>query len=113
MAKRGSRKKSVGPDPLPPEESVVVAPPATAQPYNPDANAYEPWEGLSRDQLPPDALVRLDHAGEWVAWDHDLIRAVATGADMETVRAAAVSAGVARPVMEWVPPTPVCPIGPI
>jgi hypothetical protein len=57
--------------------------------------------------------VRLDHAGEWVAWDRDLTRAVATGEDMEAVRAAAVNASVDRPVMEWVPPTPVRPIGPI
>jgi hypothetical protein len=68
---------------------------------------------LSRDQLPPDALVRLDHAGEWIAWDRDLARAVATGADMEAVRAAAVAAGVTRPIMEWVPPTPVRPTDPI
>jgi hypothetical protein len=71
-----------------------------------------PSAALERDQLPPDALVRRDHAGEWVAWDSDLTRAVATGADMEAVRAAAVEAGVVRPVMEWVPPTPVRPIGP-
>jgi hypothetical protein len=91
--------------------SVVAAPPVTAIPHNPGVDQSEGWEVLRRDQLPPDALVRLDHAGEWVAWDRDLTRAVATGADMEAVRAAAVDAGVDRTVMEWVPPTPVRPIG--
>lgn len=70
-------------------------------------------DNLTRDQLPYDALVRLDHAGEWVAWDSDPVirrdtaRAVAFGADMEAVRNEALKAGVARPVMEWVPPHPV------
>jgi hypothetical protein len=68
-------------------------------------------EILTRDQLPPDALVRLDHAGEWVAWDRDMKRAIATGADMEAVRADAIKAGVDRPVLEWVPLAPVRPLG--
>jgi hypothetical protein len=86
---------------------------STAISGTPDGRPSEEQEVLSRDQLPPDALVRFDHAGEWIAWDQELARAVATGADMEAVRAAAVAAGVTRPIMEWVPPTPVRPMGPI
>jgi hypothetical protein len=92
------------------KDSVVVAPPAREIPR--DANPPDQGVILSRDQLPPDALVRLDHAGEWIAWDRDLTRAVATGEDMEAVHAAAVAAGVDQPVLEWVPPTPVRPIDP-
>jgi hypothetical protein len=66
---------------------------------------------MPREALPPDAIVRLDHAGEWVAWDRGMTRSVATGPDMEAVRADAIKAGVARPVMEWVPPAPVRPSG--
>jgi hypothetical protein len=64
---------------------------------------------MPREALPPDAIVRLDHAGEWVAWDPGMTRAVATGPDMEAVRADAIKAGVDRPLMEWVPPVPVRP----
>ena len=70
----------------------------------------EKSEWLPREALPPDALVRLDHAGEWVAWDREMKRAVASGPDREDVRAAAVAAGVARPVCEWVPPVPIRPV---
>jgi hypothetical protein len=87
--------------------------PSTAISSTSDGTPSEDQELFSRDQLPPDALVRLDHAGEWIAWDHDLARAVATGAAMEAVRAAAVAAGVTPPIMEWVPPTPVRPMGPV
>jgi hypothetical protein len=45
-------------------------------------------EWIPREALPPDAIVHLDHAGEWVAWDHEM------------KRAAAIAAGVARPVCE-------------
>ncbi len=64
---------------------------------------------LTREELPPDALIRLDHAGEWVAWDPEMTRAVATGADHDSVRAAAIAAGVDRPICEWIPPVQVRP----
>src|SRR5262249_22263864 len=69
----------------------------------------EQSEWVSREAPPPDARARLAHSGEWVAWDRDMNRVVASGSDMEAARAEAVKAGVARPVMEWVPPTPVRP----
>ena len=65
---------------------------------------------MTREELPPDALIRLDHAGEWVAWDPETTRAVATGADLDKVRADAIAAGVARPIFEWVPPLEVRPV---
>ena len=68
-------------------------------------------EWMSREALPPDALIRLDHAGEWVAWDYEMTRAVATGPDPVAVRAAAIASGVERPVLEWVPPVSVRPDG--
>jgi hypothetical protein len=76
----------------------------------PQAKTKPQGEWLTREALPPDAIVRLDHAGEWVAWDRDMERAVAAGSDREAVRAAAVAAGVERPICEWVPPVPVRPV---
>ena len=70
-------------------------------------SSQELW--MPREALPPDAVVRLDHAGEWVAWDHEMQRAIATGLDREIVRAAALAAGVVRPICEWVPPVPTRP----
>ncbi len=70
--------------------------------------AQSKW--MPREALPPDALVRLDHAGGWVAWDRDMTRAVAAGPDRETVRTAAIAAGISRPLCEWVPPVPVRPV---
>jgi hypothetical protein len=64
------------------------------------------------EALPPDARARLDHAGEWIAWDQDMRQVVASGTDMQTVRADAIKAGVDRSILEWVPPTPVRPCGP-
>ena len=64
---------------------------------------------MPRESLPQDAVIRLDHAGEWVAWDRDMSRAVATGPDREAVRAEAIAAGVDRPICEWVPPVPIRP----
>ncbi len=62
------------------------------------------WEWMSVDDLPYDARVRYDHAGEWIAWNQELTVAVATGLDPLAVRTAAINAGTEHPVMEWVPP---------
>ncbi len=68
----------------------------------------EGW--LTREELPPDALIRLEHSGEWVAWDREMTRAVATGVDIDKVRAAAIAAGFEHPIFEWVPPLEVRPV---
>ncbi len=62
------------------------------------------YREYTREELPYDALIRLDHAGEWVAWNHELTRAVAWGKDRAAVRAEAIRAGFEGPVMEWVRP---------
>jgi len=64
---------------------------------------------MTVDDLPADARVRLDHAGEWVAWDRGMTRAVAAGPDAEAVRAEAIRAGVACPILERVPPADTLP----
>ena len=74
------------------------------------ANTNEPGRWMTREELPPDALVRLEHAGEWVAWDSEMQTAIATGPDHATVRAAAIAAGAVRPVCEWVPPVEIRPM---
>jgi hypothetical protein len=65
---------------------------------------------MTLDELPPDARARLDHAGEWIAWDRGMTRVVAFGSDLETVHDDAVRAGVARPILEHIPPAPVRPV---
>ena len=64
-------------------------------------------ECLTRDQLPAHTRMRLDHAGEWIAWDQGMTRVVAFGSDPDAVRAEAIQAGTVRPVMDWVPAFPV------
>jgi hypothetical protein len=66
---------------------------------------------MSAKDLSYEAKVRLDHACEWVAWNSDMTRAVAFGPDRQTVRTQAIQAGVSQPVMEWVPPVMVRPVG--
>jgi hypothetical protein len=57
-------------------------------------------EWMTVEDLPYDARIRHDHAGEWVAWNSGLTNAVATGLDYESVRAAAIATGTERPVLE-------------
>ena len=54
--------------------------------------------------LPPQARLRLEHAGQWVAWTEDGRQIVAAGGEYEGVREAARRAGVERAVCEWLPP---------
>lgn len=68
--------------------------------------------GMSADELPVQARLRLEHAGRWVAWSEDFNSVLAVGDDREAVRAAARQAGAARALLEWVPPVPVRPIDP-
>jgi hypothetical protein len=65
---------------------------------------------LTKEELPPDALIRLEHAGEWVAWDREMTRAVATGVDFDEVCASAKAAGFEHPIFEWVYPLEVRPM---
>lgn len=60
--------------------------------------------GISPSELPPLARLRLEYAGQWVAWSEDGRRIVAAGDEYETARAAARQAGVERPICEWLPP---------
>lgn len=53
---------------------------------------------------PIQARLRLEHAGRWVAWTEDGQQVVAAADDYETVREAASRAGVARAIVEWLPP---------
>jgi hypothetical protein len=66
---------------------------------------------MTIDEVPPDARARLDHEGEWVAWDRGVTRVVASGSDPVAVRAQAIRAGVARPIMEFIPSPPTASTG--
>ena len=59
--------------------------------------------GVPASGLPPQARLRLEHAGRWVAWTEDGCRILATGDDYEAVRVASRQAGVERAVCEWLP----------
>jgi hypothetical protein len=66
---------------------------------------------FTAEELPYPARMRLEHASRWIAWTQDMDRVIAAGDDPETVRTAALAAGVEGPILEWVPPVPVRPIG--
>jgi uncharacterized protein with PhoU and TrkA domain len=67
--------------------------------------------GLTIDELPVQARLRLEHAGRWVAWAEDDQSILAVADTHDEVREAARRAGVARAVCEWVPPVPTRPLG--
>jgi hypothetical protein len=52
----------------------------------------------------PQALMRREHAGKWLAWSEDESRIVAIGDCAEEIRAAAERAGPPRFIYDWVPP---------
>jgi hypothetical protein len=54
-------------------------------------------------ELSPQAALRLEHAGQWVAWSEDFSRIIAAGGSREEVRAAAIVAGDELPLCEWIP----------
>jgi hypothetical protein len=53
----------------------------------------------------PQAMMRLEHAGKWLAWSEDEGRILAVGDTAEAVRAAAAQTGHLRFIYDWVPPT--------
>ena len=65
-----------------------------------------PRPGADRPEAdwPIQARLRLEHAGRWVAWTEDGQQVVAAADDFEAVREAASRAGVARAIVEWLPP---------
>ncbi len=52
----------------------------------------------------PQALIRREHAGKWLAWSEDETRVLAVGDSAEEVRAAAERSGHSRFIYDWVPP---------
>ena len=52
----------------------------------------------------PQALMRLHHAGKWLAWSEDEIRIIAVGDSPAEVRATAERSGHSRFIYDWVPP---------
>ena len=66
--------------------------------------------GLTIDQLPVEARLRLEHAEKWVAWAPDEQSVIASGEDFLEVREASQRAGFPDALMEWVPPVPIRPL---
>ena len=60
--------------------------------------------GLTIDQLPVEARLRLEHAEKWVAWAENCQSVIASGETHAEVREAARRAGFPRAIMEWMPP---------
>ena len=50
----------------------------------------------------PQALMRQEHAGKWLAWSEDETRILAVGDTPEEIQA---TAGHSRFIYDWVPPT--------
>jgi hypothetical protein len=66
--------------------------------------------GVPASELPAQARLRLEHAGQWVAWSEDFTRVVASGDSFEAMRDAVRQLGVTPTVSEWIPPVPVQPL---
>jgi hypothetical protein len=49
-------------------------------------------------------LVPRQYAGQWIAWDHDHTRIIASGETFEEVRQAAIETGEPDPLLDKVPP---------
>jgi hypothetical protein len=64
----------------------------------------EPGRPEPRSELASEVQMRAEHAGRWVAWTIDERRIVADGDTPEAVRDAAEQAGVARFILDWIPP---------
>lgn len=45
----------------------------------------------------------IDYAGQWIAWDHEGIRIVASGRTLEEAKLAATAAGETQPIFAKVP----------
>ena len=56
-------------------------------------------------ELDPKAALRLEHAGQWIAWTSNFGEFVTAGPDREQVKAAAKAAGIERPLLEWISPS--------
>lgn len=54
--------------------------------------------------MPEDARLRLEHVGQWVAWDRGETRIVAAGDDPIEVRREAESLGHAGVILDWIDP---------
>jgi hypothetical protein len=54
-------------------------------------------------ELDPQARLRFEHRGRWVAWSPGFDCILAHGDDRETVKAEARAAGMDRPILEWIP----------
>ena len=52
----------------------------------------------------PQAMLRREHAGKWIAWSEDESRIIAVGETAEEIRATAERAGHLRFIYDWVPP---------
>ncbi len=65
---------------------------------------------MSAEELPLQARLREQYAGRFIAWAQDFETFVAVGDDYISARAAALEAGVARPIVEWAEPIPPRPI---
>ena len=60
--------------------------------------------GMTIDQLPVEARLRLEHAEKWVAWAEDWQSVIASGDSLQEVSEAARQAGFPWAPLEWVPP---------
>lgn len=51
----------------------------------------------------PQAMMRREHAGKWLAWSEDENRIIGVGDTAEEVQAAAGRAGHSRFIYDWAP----------
>ena len=61
------------------------------------------FDEASLAELDPQARLRFEHRGRWVAWSPGFDRILAHGDDRAAVKAEARAAGMDRPILEWIP----------
>jgi hypothetical protein len=69
----------------------------------PKTNRSDRRKRAAEPEIPVEALLRLEHAGRWIAWAEDHQSVVAVGDDHVAVREAARQAGVPHAPLEWAP----------
>ncbi len=56
-------------------------------------------------QLPEPEVVGAEYGGKWIAWDEQNLRIVSSGDTYSEAKLAGEAAGIAEPVLEFVPPS--------
>ncbi len=72
--------------------------PATVQ-YGPSGRRLYTW-----DELPPEARLRAEYEGKWVAWSADRTSILASAESLADLDRAVQQAGISGAIYDWIDP---------